>query len=229
VEQVSNDGDRRNVGWCVYCGGNMETRDHVPSKVLLDEPYPANLPVVPACRACNESFSRDEEYLACLLECVLAGAIRVEAFQRSKIRKILTQKPALAAALEAGRHHDGGGTMFTIDTDRMRNVVLKLARGHVAFEMNEPQLDEPERLAFVPLISMTDEAREVFEMHPSRALLPEVGSRMLRRRFFGSGDLRRDGWIIAQDGRYRYLVAAAHGYLVRIVLSEYLACEVVWT
>jgi hypothetical protein len=25
---------------CIYCGGETETREHVQSKVLLDEPYP---------------------------------------------------------------------------------------------------------------------------------------------------------------------------------------------
>ena len=126
----------------------METRDHVPSKVLLDEPYPANLPVVPACRACNESFSRDEEYLACLLECVLAGSTHVENFQRPKIRKILARRPALAAVIEASRHHDDG-IMFT-DRDRVRNVILKLVRGHMAFEMDEPQLEEPSYARLLP-------------------------------------------------------------------------------
>ena len=41
--------DERLTGKCVYCGAQPETRDHVPSKVLLDEPYAAQLPVVGAC------------------------------------------------------------------------------------------------------------------------------------------------------------------------------------
>jgi hypothetical protein len=50
---------------CVYCGRVTETRDHVPSRVLLDEPYPDNLPVVPSREACNtnrkSSTKLDEE------------------------------------------------------------------------------------------------------------------------------------------------------------------------
>lgn len=58
--------DKRLTGICVYCGGEPSTRDHVPSKVFLDEPYPENnLPVVPACETCNNSFSLDEE-VCCL-------------------------------------------------------------------------------------------------------------------------------------------------------------------
>ena len=63
--------DERLTGMCVYCGAQPETRDHVPSKVLLDEPYPPELPVVGACEKCNASFSMDEQYLACFL--VLCG------------------------------------------------------------------------------------------------------------------------------------------------------------
>jgi len=69
MEQFLNYGDQRNEGWCIHCGGVDETRDHVPSRILLDEPYPTNLPVVAACQRCNLGCSLDEEYVACLLEC----------------------------------------------------------------------------------------------------------------------------------------------------------------
>ena len=57
--------DSRNKGFCVHCGGPYETDDHVPSKVLLDEPYPDNLIVCPSCLKCNNELSDDETYLAC--------------------------------------------------------------------------------------------------------------------------------------------------------------------
>lgn len=65
--------DERHTGMCVYCGSPPDTRDHVPSKVLLDEPYPPELPVVGACEKCSSSFSLDEQYLACFLDCVIHG------------------------------------------------------------------------------------------------------------------------------------------------------------
>jgi hypothetical protein len=74
MEQLENFGDERQSAYCVHCAGQTDTRDHVPSRVLLDEPYPPNLPVVPACRDCNEEASADEEYVACLVECTLAGS-----------------------------------------------------------------------------------------------------------------------------------------------------------
>ena len=49
--------DSRNKGFCVHCGGPYETDDHVPSKVLLDEPSPENLLACPSCMKCNNDLS----------------------------------------------------------------------------------------------------------------------------------------------------------------------------
>src|SRR5215212_9888063 len=91
--------DERFTGVCVYCGGVPSTRDHVPSKVLLDEPFPANLPVVPACQDCNNGFSSDEQYLACLLECAITGSPDPTSVRREKVRRMLCENTSLASLL----------------------------------------------------------------------------------------------------------------------------------
>src|SRR5260221_10101484 len=52
------------IGACAYCGGEERklTDDHVPPKLVLEEPFPDNLITVPACAACNRGFQRDDEY-----------------------------------------------------------------------------------------------------------------------------------------------------------------------
>lgn len=87
--------DERHTGFCVYCGAHPDTRDHVPSKVLLDEPYPQELPVVSACAKCNASFSLDEQYLACFLDCVICGSAEASDLHRLNIKRILNDNPAL--------------------------------------------------------------------------------------------------------------------------------------
>lgn len=67
MDQLKDYADDRLISGCTYCDGLAETRDHVPSRVLLDSPLPENLPVVGACWACNNGFSKDEEYFVCLL------------------------------------------------------------------------------------------------------------------------------------------------------------------
>jgi len=106
--------------------------------------------------------------------------------------------------------------------------MLKVARGHAAYELNEPQFDEPTEVAFAPLGGLSAKCLHEFETLPSTDIRPEVGSRALRR-LADDGTAGASGWIVVQEGRYRYLAAAMRdGVLVRSVLSEYLACEVVW-
>jgi len=217
--------------FCAYCGGPTETRDHVPSRVFLDKPYPNHLPVVPACKACNQGFSKDEEYVACLVECVLSGSGDPNRVERKKIKRILQGKPALAAKLRNARQETSAGTTFMVEMERVQNVVLKLARGHVAFELNEPQLDDPLNLSFLPFPSMAPGVQEKFEASfgqpGSLAAWPEVGSRAMQR--LVNIEMGASVWITAQPGRYRYLTALDGEVAVRFVIGEYLACEVKWS
>ena len=225
MRQLPNYGDDRNKGWCVFCGGPEETRDHAPSRVFLDDPYPENLPVVPACNPCNNSFSLDEEYLACLIECARTGSVDEARAARSKVAKILDRKGALVARLASARQESAEGIIWRPEDERVRNVIVKLARGHVAFEQNEPRLDEPTSISILPLCVMTDEQRDEFEASPDPGLWPEVGSRAMHRVLIGAeGEFP---WIEVQPLRYRYMVPAGP-LMVRIIIAEYLAAEVTW-
>lgn len=230
VKQIWDSGDDRNKGWCVYCGGPGETRDHVPSRVLLDEPYPLELPVVPACAACNRAFSRDEAYLACLIECALTGSVE-SAKARHKVGEMLTKSPALATRLAAARYERDGELGFNSEPGRVRAIIHKLARGHAAFENNEPRVDDPESVRFTPFTAMNESEQEQFEIGASStgglALWPEVGSRAMTRLLTGD-DMVSGGWIVVQPGMYRYRVDWSGGFRVNMVIREYLAAEVVW-
>jgi len=99
MEQIRDLSDERLSYYCIYCGKAPDSREHVPSKVFLDEPYPTNLPVVPSCIECNNKFSKDEVYVACLLECVLRGSADIDKLNRKKIQRILTEKKKLQRQL----------------------------------------------------------------------------------------------------------------------------------
>ena len=217
---------------CVYCGAEPNTRDHVPSKVLLDEPYPAQLPVVGACESCNASFSLDEQYLACFIECVICGTVDTAGLRRPNVTRILTGNPALQRRIEASRRRDqADNLLWQPEIDRVRKIVLKLARGHVAYEIY-PKLDEPLEVTFAPLPTLSEEEQSAFENLTSGKLdlWPEIGSWAFHRasgkgpdRFEQSGR-----WVVVQPGRYRYAAVETGGLLVKVVLSEYLACAVSW-
>lgn len=224
--------DQRFIGMCVYCGGTPNTRDHVPSRVFLDEPLPPDVPVVDACEECNNSFSTHEQYVACLLECVINGSAEPDEVERYKVKKILTENPSLGIRIAEGcKKDDNGKLVWKVEEDRVKTVIMKLARGHAAFQLSLPQLGEPEEISFVPFVVMSDEQRTTFELGPtsSAPLWPEIGSRAFISAVKSSTIAYEKDWLTVQESRYRYFVDhTGVGLVTKIVLSEYLACRVVW-
>lgn len=208
---------------CAFCGGTPSTIDHVPSKSLLAKPYPNNLPVVPACLDCNQSFSKDEQYLACLLECVIHGGTDSVGLPEA-IRKTFQRSPALAEQIARGSYKDQKGDLNWIpNMERVENVVLKLARGHALYDLSTHELDPPTTVSCVPLILISDDQLSNFENAGGgqRTTWPgEIGSRAFLRAVGSEGI-----WITLQPGRYRY--AIENGW-IQIVIAEYLACAVEW-
>ena len=128
-------------------------------------------------------FSLDEQYLACLLECVLSGTAEPSGINRDNIKRILNANTALKARIEASRILDATGNLsWQPEIERVRRTITKLARGHAAYELY-PQLEEPERVAFIPFLAMSDHERAAFEEVTSGTLQgwPEIGSRAFYR------------------------------------------------
>lgn len=228
MKYLPNYGDERTLGACAFCGGETGTRDHCPSRVLLDEPFPENLPVVPACSTCNAGFSADEEYLACLISCVIAGSTDPDKMPRTKIKRILNQKPALRARIEQARSEIDGTTIFNPENERVFAVITKLAQGHVLYEIHESCVRKPDGIECLSLSVMTLEQRDVFENPEPVAIYPEVGSRAMQRLLITGTDVAPSGWIDVQSGLYRFHVSYGNDVEVRIVIHEYLACYVYW-
>jgi hypothetical protein len=82
--------------------------------------------------------------------------------------------------------------------------VLKLARGHAAYEASETLRHLPTHILITPLISLDQAARDHFETVSSSAIRPEVGSRTMQRLIVFGGDVEDTGWIEVQPGQYRY-------------------------
>jgi hypothetical protein len=220
--------DERHKAFCPYCGRTTEprNREHVPSKVLLDEPYPENLPIIHPCVKCNTDLSKHEEYVACLIECARIGSCDVSAIERAKVRAALRHSPKMAARI---RDVLGRSVLWSTqgeDFARVETIVRKLAMGHVAFELGEPILAEPTNLSFFPKMFLSPERLISFESPPSFSLLAEVGSQALYRQVESASG--KAEWIVVQPGRYRYLTYFSGAVMVRSVISEFLACEVGW-
>jgi len=223
--------ERLTAQMCVYCGAEPSTRDHVPSKVFLDEPYPQGLPVVGACESCNSGFSLDEQYLACFIECVKTGSADPADLHRPKIKRILAETPGLRQRIAASMTRNGRESWWQPESERVHKVVLKLAKGHAACELFS-QLDNPVQVEIRVLPTQSPEERSSFESGPWEifAPWPEIGSRAFHRAAGARVDhFRQQGdWVIVQPERYRFAVNQTGGVEVRLVLSEYLGCVVSW-
>lgn len=241
MQQFKNYADDRLVRGCVYCGGPEETRDHTPSRVFLDSPYPEQLPVVGACLKCNNGFSKDEEYIACLIEAAVASSTDPDRIRRPNIAKILRKSPALRTKLEQAKFSQDEQVHFNIESERLKNVLLKLARGHAAFELSQILRRDPSSVWWKSLSLMTDSERNDFDAIHVVGLFGEVGSRGMQRLLVVEAHLQApegekkvmqlvvNDWVDVQDDRYRYLAIDDHdGVTIRIVIAECLACEIKW-
>jgi hypothetical protein len=146
--------------------------------------------------------------------------------------RILEKSAALQTAINRSSSYTTiGGEQRLVwkpDMARIERVVVKNARGHAFFEIGEPMLQKPTSVRVVPLEYMKDEEREEFERgYDPMGMWPEVGSRMMTRLLTGQ-DLTEHGWVLVQDGVYRYLAIQAGLMTVRSVLYDFLATEVYW-
>ncbi len=241
MDQLNNYADSRLLNGCIYCGGPPETREHVPSKCLLESPYPTNLNVVGCCESCNQSFSKDEQYFVCLIESVLCGSTDTDKIGRPSVAKILKKTPALRQRIENSRREIDGQIVFEPEIERVNNVMLKLARGHASYELSQPCRSDPNHFWCGPLLTLPKEDQETFNSVHFQQNFGEVGSRNMQRLLVTQMTVKsEDGkeknvsmvindWIDVQDDLYRFIAIDDMGMLIiRIVIAEYFACEVAW-
>lgn len=229
MKQIKTFSDNRLDYYCCYCGNAPDSRDHVPSRILLDEPYPENLPVVPSCSKCNNSLSLDEEYFACLIECILCGTTNIQSLKREKIKRILSRKKTLHQRLTNAMRLFDEKTYFQTEESRVKNVILKLAKGHARYENSESQLESPISYWIKPILTMSKEEKDYFYRSHKQTFLPELGSRAMQRVVMINELDTNSYWIKVQPDKYSYSIShELGGIAVRIVIWEYLACEVVF-
>ena len=206
------------------------SRDHIPTKALLNSPYPENLMDVGMCRECNSGFARDEEYFAAFLASVISGSIEPDPLQFPTASRILAHNPRLRSRIDATRRVEatpGKDTLvtWTPELERIERVIVKNARGHVLFELGQAIALPPTHVNIAPIELLSPQQLSQFEYPRGVAGWPEVGSRLMLR-LLETGECGAGGWVEVQNGVYRYAIDELPR--VRMVLREYLAAEVAW-
>jgi hypothetical protein len=123
---------------------------------------------------------------------------------------------------------ESGETTIAIEHERVKRVALKLGRGHAAYELAEPIRNEPTLVRITPIHMLSFDARDHFESPPTPAVWPELGSRAMQRMVVSDEAVFGPDWIQVQSGQYRYLAITGGPVMIRLVVGEYLACEVIW-
>lgn len=242
MEHLSSYADSRLLNSCIYCHSLAGTREHIPSKVFLDRPYPENLPIVDACLVCNNGFSLDEDYVAAFIETVIAETTELSKIRRKKIANLLERTPKLRARIQNAVVYCDDRIMFGMEAERIKRIIVKLARGHAAFELSHPCRHEPSHVWWEEIDKISEERRSDFLSDIIVGMFGEVGSRNSQRIMVvevllndsTSGLMKKVGlivnpWITVQEGRYSYLSDDSNGcILVRMLIGGCFACEVVW-
>jgi len=236
LRQINDFTDERYKGFCLHCGASLKsaggTRDHVPSKVLLDRPLPSNVHTVEVCRSCNNGFSADEEYFAAFLGATMAGGVVPVPEMIESARRALEGNVKLAAEIgrSARSYEDEDGIRrltWLPDRKRIEKIVVKNARGHAFYELGQPCYGEPDLVILQPLVTAPEEWLAEFLQADHGNAWPEVGSRLLQRLY--SGEDMAAGWIVVQPGVYVFTVLEDDGIVVRSIIREYLLTEVRWS
>jgi len=172
---------------CLYCGGPADTRDHVPPKALLLQPYPPNLRTVPACAPCNTLWSLDEQYLAVILAHLTEHpGLQVGLEAGGIIDRALAAAPMLDDRITDSLSADGSGVRLAPELGRMQRIAEKMAHGlHCLKYGTGPRLGDFRTLRI---------------FGPGAGLPQRVIAAM-----WNWAGLRRKRWTVVQEGVFSFL------------------------
>ena len=219
MNQMRDFSDERISSRCCFCGGDGSTGDHVPSKAFFDEPFPENLMIVRCCKECNNSFSADEEYAACVIEVARCGSLDVE---REKVKRMLAHNQTGCTGVLSAAETIRTSVSPRVNDSKIEKIMGKIARGLATFLAGMWVRDI--QCEMMILSKLSHEERMAFEESQGHEIWPEVGSRLMQMMVVCDHDVLMPQWEVCQKDRFRYLIIQKSDYCeVRMVFSEYLA------
>lgn len=121
----------KKIKYCSYCGDLADSKDHIPSRNLLEKPYPDNLFTIYACKKCNQSFSLDEElFLHSLAEISDSPNLLARKLPGGNIYKARERSKKLKERINESLIKDENGLVYFIpEWERISKVIEKNAFG----------------------------------------------------------------------------------------------------
>jgi len=172
---------------------------------LLQRPFPPNLQTVRICKACNHRFSDDEEYFAAFLGLLLSDG---ETESVRSLELAISSNHLIQDNLTDNISVDNDSKVPRLwiepDNEKLQAVILKNALSHALLGGS---------IAFCAENAAVNMC--AFDVIPENH----------REQLFGISN----DWITVQTGIYRYRLLTSGNVMVRSVLYEYLACEVIFS
>lgn len=176
---------------CIYCGSNEDiTSDHIPPRCLFRETKGLQLITVPACRKCNASYAKDDEYFRIYASADISRneqgkrlwyeKVMGSTFCRSpKLRKNIVS--SISGSSVNVKRSDGvilKGKMLNLDAARINNVLIRIVKGLYWHHCQE----------CLP-------SNIIFEVYQNPPISNEIKNILLRTRFCAIGN---------EEFKYRY-------------------------
>ena len=119
---------------CIFCGNPQDlTSEHIPPKSLFPAPRPHNLITVPACRRCNQSFQKDEEYFRLVISGLCGDSPKFQNLLLNNVIRQLTHQPKLATTIQRDLFpiKINGEVLHGISSQNVRidHIVQKIVKG----------------------------------------------------------------------------------------------------
>lgn len=163
---------------CVYCQGEANTRDHAPPRALLQRPFPSTLMTLPACQACNVSFSPDENVVRTLLALISSHPELIAAREPGgSVHRALERDGKLRRTIESSRQPDGNFGLTEEISTCLRRVFTKTVQG--LFFGLYGRVVKPEELQLDLIGDRRHITREQFADRYRPSPLEEIGNKPL--------------------------------------------------
>lgn len=224
---------------CIYCGKKADTREHVPSKVFLLEPLPENLPTLPACLECNNSYSHDELIVSILVQLLKKKHYGANYEFSETVKKRLIKERNIDLVKKLNDIIDKN-EFSTLDKE-INRVLTKLAIGHSVWEISEGyftgggrETSESVHVEYRTIDNMSEDEINDFLQYfiITNELLPELGSRAYNERILvmeinGKPSHIILDWVEVQDAEYMYTCYRfGNEILVKMLINNYLFAKV---
>lgn len=239
---------RKGTHYCIYCGAISDTREHSPSKVFLSKPYPEDLPVLPACKKCNNGFSSDELYTEIYIDAMKFLSGRTSYMSEKNQERMYLNSAFLDAQNDLKGFYNTG---YITSNEKILHILTKLAICHMIYELTEGYYHikgcciYPSSIKYKLDFEMTKQEKEEYDeiLFMSDKKLPSIGSRVYDRIYVLSTNLTAVDrthnsdislvmmdWNDIQDNEYRYIcwLENNHEIHVKIVIHDFLYAEIIF-